>query len=138
ARRFMRHRLAVGSLVIFVLTVLFAFIVPLFWKYTYTDLRSPGSLPPSLAHPFGTDDIGHDSFAQVLRGLQQSIKVALSIALLASIGGALWGGISRDYRGLADPALLRFPGPLLPPPPIPPPAPLRHHPPPAAWGAPRV
>jgi peptide/nickel transport system permease protein len=117
-RRFMRHRLAVGSLIVFVLTVLFAFIVPLFWKYTYTDLKSPGSLPPSLAHPFGTDDIGHDSFAQVLRGLQQSIKVALSIALLASIGGTLWGGISGYYRGLADSALMRFADLLLTLPPI--------------------
>jgi peptide/nickel transport system permease protein len=118
ARRFLRHRAAVVSLVVFILVVLVAFIVPLFWKYSYTDTTSGPSLAPSLDHPFGTDGIGHDAFAQVLRGLQQSIKVALSIALVASILGVLWGGISGYYRGLTDAALMRFADLILTLPPI--------------------
>jgi peptide/nickel transport system permease protein len=107
-RRFMRHRLAVASLVVFILIVLLAFIGPLVWKYTYSDTTSPSSLPPSLAHPFGTDGLGHDAFAQVLRGLQISVKVALTIALVASTLGVLWGGISGYYRGFTDAALMRL------------------------------
>jgi peptide/nickel transport system permease protein len=106
-RRFMRHRLAVACLVVFILIVLLAFVGPLVWKYGYTDITPDNSQPPSLAHPFGTDGVGHDAFAQVLRGLQQSVKVALCIALVASIGGMIWGGISGYYRGFADAALMR-------------------------------
>ncbi|GAA5195085.1 ABC transporter permease [Rugosimonospora acidiphila] len=107
-RRFLRHRMAVGSLVVFVLLVLFAFITPLLWKYHYTTITPDNSVPPSLDHPFGTDNLGHDMFAQVLRGLQQSIKVALSIALIATIGGTLWGVISGYYGGAVDTVLMRF------------------------------
>ncbi|HEX6497821.1 MAG TPA: ABC transporter permease [Micromonosporaceae bacterium] len=107
-RRFLRHRLAFGSLVVFLLIVLVAFIGPHVWKYTYTSITPDNSQPPSLAHPFGTDSLGHDALAQVLRGLQQSVKVALSIALFATIVGTLWGGISGYYRGLIDSTLMRF------------------------------
>jgi peptide/nickel transport system permease protein len=107
-RRFLRHRLAVTSLVIFVLLVLFAFITPLFWKYHYGQITPDNNVSPSLAHPFGTDNLGHDMFAEVLRGLQQSIKVALSIALIATVGGTLWGTLSGYYGKWVDNALMRF------------------------------
>src|SRR3954451_6669886 len=67
--RFLRHRLAVVSLSVFILLVLLAFIAPLFWKYKYTQITADNSVPPSLAHPFGTDNLGHDMFAVTLRGL---------------------------------------------------------------------
>jgi peptide/nickel transport system permease protein len=108
ARRFLRHRLAVVSLCVFLLLVLLAFVGPLLWKYKYTDITADNSVPPSLKHPFGTDNLGHDMFAQTLRGLQQSIKVALSITLIATIAGTLWGVISGYYRGFVDSALMRI------------------------------
>jgi peptide/nickel transport system permease protein len=107
-RRFLRHKLAVGSLVVFLLLILFAFVGPHLWKYQYTTITPDNSVPPSLKHPFGTDNLGHDMFAQVLRGLQQSIKVALSIAVIATVGGTLWGTISGYYKGFVDNALMRF------------------------------
>jgi ABC-type dipeptide/oligopeptide/nickel transport system permease subunit len=107
-RRFMRHRLAVFSLTIFILLLLFAFVTPLFWKYDYTTITPDNSVAPSLSHPFGTDNLGHDLFAQVLRGLQQSMKVALSIAVLATVVGTLWGVVSGYYRGLVDSTLMRI------------------------------
>lgn len=106
--RFLRHRLAVASLTVFVLLVLLAFVGPLFWKYGYRDITPDNSQAPSLAHPFGTDNLGHDMFAVTLRGLQQSIKVALSIALIATVCGTLWGVISAFYRGVVDAALMRL------------------------------
>jgi peptide/nickel transport system permease protein len=117
-RRFRRHRAAVVSVAVLALILLLAFVVPLWWPYTYTDLTSPVSQPPTPAHPFGTDGIGHDAFAQVLRGLQQSIKVALSIALVASSAGVLWGALSGYYRGWADSGLMRLADLILTLPPI--------------------
>jgi len=107
-RRFLRHRLAVASLVVFILLVLFAFLTPLFWKYGYEKITPDNSVPPSLKHPFGTDNLGHDMFAQVVRGLQQSIKVAMSIAVIATFAGTLWGVVSGFYRGFIDNVLMRL------------------------------
>lgn len=107
-RRFMRHRLAVGSLTVFVLLVAFAFLGPLVWKYSYKTITPDNSFGPGLNHPFGTDNLGHDLFAEVQRGLQQSIKVALLIAVLATTVGALWGVFAGYYKGWTDSALMRL------------------------------
>ena len=68
-RRFFRHRLAVASMVFFVLIMIFAFAGPLVWQYQYTDITNDLSAAPSPRHPFGTDLIGHDTMAQVMRGI---------------------------------------------------------------------
>src|SRR5688572_14109391 len=70
--RFLRHRLAVGSLIVLVLLILLAYVGPLLWKYDYTDLSSPSDIRFSPSNPMGTDTLGHDLFAQVMRGMQQS------------------------------------------------------------------
>ena len=107
-RRFMAHKLAVGSLVVFVLVVIISLIGGRFWKYGYADITDEFSSPPSLEHPMGTDDIGHDSFARILRGAQKSVQVALMVAVLATTLGAVIGALAGYYRGWVDSALMRF------------------------------
>jgi ABC-type dipeptide/oligopeptide/nickel transport system permease subunit len=107
-RRFLRHKAAVTSLMVFVLVALFAFAGPLLWRYGYSDITDDLSRSPSLNHPFGTDLIGHDTFAQVMRGTQQSIKIALAIALIGTVFGALWGAIAGLYRGKLDFLMMRL------------------------------
>ena len=107
-RRFMAHKLAVGSLVVFVLVVLISLVGGRFWKYGYADITDEFSSPPSLEHPMGTDDIGHDSFARILRGAQKSVQVALMVAVLATTLGAVIGALAGYYRGWVDSALMRF------------------------------
>jgi peptide/nickel transport system permease protein len=109
-RRFLRHRLAVGSLVVFVLLVLFAFVLPHFWKYKYYGLPIPVNeinQGPSLKHPFGTET-NYDMLALVMRGTQQSLKVTFIIALLGTSMGALWGVVAGYFGGLTDSALMRL------------------------------
>lgn len=107
-RRFRRHRAAVTSLVAFVVVTLFAFAGPLLWHYSYADITDDLSQPPSANHPFGTDLIGHDTFAQVMRGTQQSIKIALAIAVIGTVFGTLWGAIAGLYRGKLDFLMMRL------------------------------
>ena len=107
-RRFTAHKLAVGSLVVFLLVVIISLIGGRFWKYGYADITSEFSSPPSLEHPMGTDDIGHDSFARILRGAQKSVQVALMVAVLATTLGAVIGALAGYYRGWVDSALMRF------------------------------
>jgi len=106
-RRFLRHRAAVVSLFVFVFLVVLAFLGPTLWKYSYTDISSPGGSPPSLNNPFGTDNIGHDNFARVLRGMQQSLKVGFSVMILATGIGAPYGAISGLLGGLVDTLMMR-------------------------------
>src|SRR5918995_6329502 len=107
-RRFMAHKLAVGSLVVFLLVVIFSLIGGRLWRYGYADITDEFSSPPSLEHPMGTDGIGHDSMAQVLRGAQKSVQVALMVAILATTLGSVIGAIAGYYRGWVDAALMRF------------------------------
>jgi ABC-type dipeptide/oligopeptide/nickel transport system permease subunit len=107
-RRFLAHKLAVGSLVVFLLVVIFSLIGGRFWKYGYADITDEFSSPPSMAHPMGTDDIGHDSMAQILRGAQKSVQVALMVAFLSTTFGTVLGAVAGFYRGWVDAALMRF------------------------------
>jgi ABC-type dipeptide/oligopeptide/nickel transport system permease subunit len=107
-RRFMAHKLAVGSLAVFLLMIIISLVGGRFWKYGYADITDQFSTPPSLEHPMGTDDIGHDTMAQVLRGAQKSVQVALLVAFLATTIGAVIGALAGYYRGWVDSALMRF------------------------------
>ena len=106
--RFMRHRLAVGSLIVFILLVLLAYVGPLVWKYDYTDLSSPSSIRFSPSNPMGTDSLGHDLFAQVQRGMQQSLFVAFVTTLLSTGIGAPYGAIAGYFGGRIDAIMMRI------------------------------
>jgi peptide/nickel transport system permease protein len=108
-RRFFRHRLAAASLVLFVILLLLAFVFPHFWQYKYNgDPSYDFNASPSIHHPFGTDDQGYDEVALVLRGSQQSIKIAALIALFSTTVGSIWGAISGFYKGLTDNIMMRI------------------------------
>ncbi|MGH3321095.1 MAG: ABC transporter permease [Streptosporangiaceae bacterium] len=107
-RRFLRHRMAVASLIAFLCVVLFAFLGAALWHYGYHQTTPDNSVAPSLKHPFGTDALGHDEMAQVMRGAQQSIQIALLVTLIATSFGTAWGSVAGYYRGLADSLMMRF------------------------------
>ena len=57
-------------------------------------------LPPSLSHPFGTDDAGRDLYTRVVYGARESLGIglgatglAMGIAILLGFAGGLAGGI---------------------------------------------
>ncbi len=108
ARRFRRHRLAMVSLVILLALVLLAFVGGWLWKYSVADLTADESVPPSWDHPFGTDAAGHDTFAQVLRGTQISIGIAVLGALVATAVGTIWGATAGYYGGRLDTVMMRL------------------------------
>lgn len=107
-RRFRRHRLAVASLILFVLLVLLAFIGGALWHYKYDVFTPDNSQPPSAKHPFGTDGTGYDLFAQVLRGTLRSIEIALFVAIACGVFGSLWGSVAGLYGGKVDALMMRI------------------------------
>jgi peptide/nickel transport system permease protein len=108
ARRFRRHRLAMVSLVVLLALVLLAFVGGWLWKYSVADLSADESVPPSWDHPFGTDAAGHDTLAQVLRGTQISIGIAVLGAMVATVIGTVWGATAGYYGGRLDTAMMRI------------------------------
>ena len=106
-RRFLQHRLAVGSLVVFVLLVLLAYVGGALWQYDVGEFTPDKSDAPSLAHPFGTDAAGKDQFAQVLRGTQISLQIAVLVAFFSTLVGTVWGAIAGYFGGLADTIMMR-------------------------------
>lgn len=106
-RRFLRHRLAVASLAVLAMLVALSFLGHLVARYDYAELTDDLSSPPSLDHWFGTDAIGHDTFAQVLRGARRSVLVALLVAFLSTVVGTVVGALAGYYRGVVDLVLMR-------------------------------
>jgi ABC-type dipeptide/oligopeptide/nickel transport system permease subunit len=107
-RRFLSHRLAMGSLIIFLFMIALSLVGGRLWKYSYADITPDFSTAPSLAHPMGTDGIGHDSFAQILRGAQKSVQISLLVALFSVSFGTIVGAIAGYYGGIVDAFLMRF------------------------------
>ena len=107
-RRFLRHRLAMASLIVFIGLVVLSLLGPLVWHYSYLSITDDYSQSPSWKHPFGTDGTSHDAFAQVLRGAQKSVQIALLVALLSTSIGTTVGLVSGYYRGWVDTLLMRI------------------------------
>ena len=57
---------------------------------------------PSSDHWFGTDTIGHDMFAQSMRGLRVSIHVSMVVAGIATVLGTVSGAVQGWFRGRVD------------------------------------
>ena len=60
---------------------------------------------PSLLHPFGTDNLGHDLFAQVLAGGRVSLAVGVAAMALSLVLGASVGVASGYWRRLDGPLM---------------------------------
>ena len=106
-RRFLRHRLAVVGLVVLLAMVLFVAFGPLLWKISVNDIDFSARLKtPTLAHPFGTDDLGQDIFARMLYGGRISLSVGIAAMLMSMFVGVTIGAIAGISRGAVDAALM--------------------------------
>lgn len=106
---FRRHRLAMVGVVVLSAIGLACLIGPLLWPIPYqtVDLYSPSLLGPSLAHPFGIDDLGHDIFARVLWGGRISLAVGFTAVLIGITVGTLVGAMAGFFGGTLDHVLMR-------------------------------
>jgi ABC-type dipeptide/oligopeptide/nickel transport system permease subunit len=110
-RRFLRHKLAMASLIVLVLIFLAAifagFLTP--YEYDQINLNDPGSGPTvTERHFFGTDQLGRDYFTRVLFGIRTTVRVAFLVALLSTAIGTLVGALAGYYSGWVDNVLMRI------------------------------
>ena len=64
--------------------------------------------PPTLAHPFGTDDLGRDGFSRVVWGARISMQAGVFSILLAMVVGVPAGLVAGFYRGALDQVIMRL------------------------------
>ena len=111
-RRFLSHRLAVASLVVLIVLAVLSALAPVIGRglgldATEVDLLSR-HLPPSLAHPLGTDDLGRDLLLRLLQGGRISLLVGIVAALVAAVIGTAIGLLAGYFGGKLDAILMRF------------------------------
>src|SRR5262245_21654430 len=120
-RRLLRNHLGFASLIFILFVVLAALVGPLIYGVSPTQAHFDAiNQPPSRAHPFGTDRLGHDTLARVLAGLRVSLLVAAVVELINILIGATLGLLAGYFGGLLDTLIARvadvffaFPGLLL-------------------------
>ena len=109
--RFLRHRVAMASLVILAVIIVVAFSAEVITPYSFDGMNLRAArLPPTLegGHLFGTDKLGADYFTRVLYGARTSIFVALVVALLSTLIGTLIGATAGYFGGWIDDVFMRF------------------------------
>lgn len=106
-RRFLRSRSAVVALVILVLLFVGCYALPPLLPYSYQDLDFNALLqPPNAHHWLGTNGLGQDLLAQTLRGMQKSMLIGASVAVISTGIAATVGSIAGYFGGLRDSALM--------------------------------
>ena len=107
-QKFARNRLALVGLVVFIVIVLLVIGAPLSpYDPDDTNMRAR-FVTPSLAHPFGTDDLGRDTFTRVLYGGRISLAVGMLAMLVSVLLGTLVGALAGYFRGWVDSVLMRL------------------------------
>ena len=116
-----RSKLAFAGSLIIVVLVFLAILGPRLAPYDPNDLNvRQRTLPPSLAHPFGTDDRGRDVLSRVLYGARVSLQVGVIAVGISATVGTLLGAVSGYFGRWVDEVIMRatdvmfaFPGILL-------------------------
>ncbi|MBK0517367.1 ABC transporter permease, partial [Klebsiella pneumoniae] len=77
------------------------------WRVSISDIDVVAGLQgPSLAHPFGTDDLGQDLLARMIYGGRISLAVGLAAMLVSVFVGTLIGALAGMSRGPLGYALM--------------------------------
>jgi len=109
-RRFLHNKLAVGGLVVWLAILLISFIYPHFYGFTF-DGQDDAALsvsPGTLGHPLGTDEIGRDLLARMMRGIQRSTYISVLFVLIAGTLGVGIGAVAGYFGKWVDSILMRI------------------------------
>lgn len=96
------------SLTLLGIIVLGSVLAPILAPYDPIAQSSNRLQGSSLAHIFGTDELGRDLFSRVMHGGQLTMSIAAGATFLSMILGIAWGMIAAFLRGLPDEILMRL------------------------------
>lgn len=107
-----RSPLTLVSLIVIFIFVLMAILAPYIIPYPEDAISAVHPKdkfkPPSIEHPFGTDDMGRDIFSRVIFGTRISFTVGVIVIALALAIGLPLGLIAGSVGGVLDEAIMRI------------------------------
>lgn len=100
ARDFLTNKKGLAGTLLLGTIVFISVAAPLIAPYDPTQYGVGGALePPSIAHPFGTDDLGRDVLSRFLYGGRISLLVGVVSGVVATLVATLIGIPAGYYRG---------------------------------------
>ena len=97
-----------GCVAALCLAALFAPVLTSYDPNAQPDILGAATLPPSLAHPFGTDFYSRDLLSRVLYGARWSLGVALLSVTLLVVAGTSVGLLAGLAGGILDGIVMRI------------------------------
>ena len=124
-RRLLKNKVALASLAVFIIILILAFIVPIFYPYNYaTQIQGSERLLPMqysaseltrisagehiFPHILGTDSLGRDYAIRVMMGARISLIVGLLASLIVLVIGSIYGSIAAFSGGWVDLIMMRI------------------------------
>ncbi len=124
-RRLRKNKVAMVSLVVIILVMIFSFIVPMFYPYSYKEqIKGANNLGPMeysageqeridagekvFPHIFGTDKMGRDYAIRVMMGSRISLLVGLIATGIILIIGSIYGSVAAFFGGWVDLIMMRI------------------------------
>ena len=83
-------------------------LIPYSYDTIVESERRTSLLPPSFAHPLGTDDQARDVLARVIYGFRVSVLFGFTLTVLSSLIGIAAGAIQGYFGGWIDLSFQRF------------------------------
>jgi peptide/nickel transport system permease protein len=119
-RRLLHHRLFVSGVVLFAIVIAAGVFAPMITSVSPDKIDMNATfLPPSFAHPFGTDNFGRSLLSRVLWGARLSLLIGAVVVLINAVAGTAIGAAAGYFRRIdnlvmrANDALMAFPPVLL-------------------------
>lgn len=108
ARKFRRNGKAILGFTFVLLLLFVAAFAPMIAPYSIEETSvTERTDAPSVAHPFGTDNLGRDVFSRVVMGTRISLYVGFVSVAIAMLAGTPIGIVGGYYKGLVDESLMR-------------------------------
>ena len=108
-RAFFSNRLAVFGTAVMAVFVLMAIFAPLVAPYDPLKTDLPQKFAgPSLAHPFGQDELGRDILSRVIYGARISLTAGLAAVAIATAAGTLIGLVAGFFGRWPDSVFMRL------------------------------
>ena len=104
-----KNKFALTGLIVITLLIIVALFASVISPYTPSEQNVFERLQaPSLAHFFGTDDLGRDVFTRMVFGARISLAVGFISVFIILVIGTFLGIISGYYGGKIDYIIMRF------------------------------
>lgn len=124
-RRLRKNKVAMVSLVFVIIIMIFAYVLPAFWPYSYEQqIKTSENLAPFeygsaeqaridagenvFPHICGTDKLGRDFAVRLMMGTRISLTVGLICAALVLLVGSVYGAVAGFAGGWVDNIMMRI------------------------------